>query len=179
MKKYLILFFICISCDDGGVVENTEGVLGYSVYGNCDLYQKIPLIIDPDFTDDQIDKIRDGARYWEDAVGIDFGGLPISENNCSRESGVPGCIIKADKCFKDDGAPYPEIFIYMNIIIEGNYPLDKIVAHEIGHYIGLVHVKDTQSIMYYAVGGGETEKYQISKFDIELYEQVCIYGNLN
>jgi hypothetical protein len=168
------------SCDytyNGYINSNTT--LGLSTNGICNLYLNFPLIIDPDFNNDEANKIREGAKYWEDAVGIDLGVLSISDINCSRDFAVPGCIIRSDRFLQNDIKDYPEIFLYMDNIINGNFPINKIVAHEIGHYIGISHVDNDQSIMYFATESGQVENYQISEFDIELYEQVCIYGHLN
>jgi hypothetical protein len=176
MKKYFILFGLCFSCSSSDF--DPDSLLAFSTYGTCDFYQKVPLIIDPDFSNEEIIQIKKGAKYWEDAIGINLGGLPISEINCSRENSVLGCITKVNKAILDDKKGYPLIYLYMDHIISGNLPINKITAHEIGHYIGLVHVDNEQSIMYYAIESGQIE-LEISEYDIEIYEEVCVYNQLN
>jgi hypothetical protein len=177
MKKYLILFSLCFSCTPE--ISDIQYILAWSVFGTCEYYKEFPLVIDPDFNNDEVEQIRAGAKNWEDAIGIDLGSLPISNINCSRESSIPGCIIKSDKIIESDQRAFPNILVYMDSIIEGDFSLELVITHEIGHYIGIVHTNNEESIMYYLSQNGQIENYQISEYDINVYEQVCIYNHLN
>jgi predicted Zn-dependent protease with MMP-like domain len=172
MNKYILLSLFVFGCQE---VVNPDVVLGISAYNNCGEYKDIPLVIDPDFNDSEIYQIRLGAKYWEDLVGIDFGGLPVSDEDCSRGNKVPGCIVRSNKMEQSDFYEIPSIMLYMETIRKLDYLLNEVVSHEIGHYIGLPHSDDKQSIMYYREVKGDVDN---PDYDAILYEEFCVYGSL-
>jgi hypothetical protein len=174
MKFINIVFCLfLVNCSFGHTSEN---FLGVAYGGNCDIGKLPTLVIDPDWSTDQIKKIRAGAKQWEAAVGIDFGSLPISEVDCGlpNENWVKGCIAKADDM--DEVCAYNEEYEVdcikaknPGIVIGGSSPdLQQVAAHEFGHWIGLGHINDSGALMYKFQGQRE-----VTDLDIGEYENVC------
>jgi predicted Zn-dependent protease len=158
------------------VTTQSEDFLGVAYGGNCDLGKMPTLVIDPDWSEDQSNKIRAGAKQWEDAVGVDFGNLDISKVDCGipNENWVKGCIARANnmndvcvydskdgfKCVKAKGA---------GIVIGKTSPdLQQVAAHEFGHWIGIGHINNSMALMYPNQGQDE-----LTDIDINEYDKVC------
>jgi hypothetical protein len=177
MNKYILLSLLLFGCTSEK--EIPDNILGLSSFNNCNIYKEVPLIIDPDFSGTEIEQIRIGAKYWEDLVGINFGGLPISDEDCSRSNPVAGCIVRADTVQQSDYYGIPAIFLYMEAITYFNYQISGIATHEIGHYIGLPHSDDKQSVMYWReLGEDEYVEEDIPDYDAIMYEEFCLYSSL-
>lgn len=158
-------------------------IIGLSFFGDCEYYKSNPLVIDPDFTKEEREQIIEGIRLWEDALGIDLGEIKIAEKNCSIGNVVSNCIVKEqnysityynteanDFVLVDN---FPQIIIYMKAFDDNKYNtnhLKDLVAHEVGHYLGLSHTwQGTMSI-----NRKLTPNPIISDFDLTAYSETCI-----
>ena len=140
--------------------------------GECDLYQRVPLRLDPTWDKTSADKIREAAKWWEIAVGVDLGSLAAAEQDCSREQPLPGCVMALDVELSSD-AELPGIRVYVDRLIAidgGSWPLlQLVVAHEVGHYLGVPHV--AHGVMQPTIG---TLYRHLLDVDVTAYEDACV-----
>lgn len=55
--------------------------------------------------------------------------------------------------------------------------LKMVLVHEFGHTLGLDHVENPQSIMYYLMGGQDTTKVTLSQEDKTAFRAICAHPN--
>jgi hypothetical protein len=155
---------------DRGELE--EYVLGRSLIGNC--FPK-GLFLDPSWTSEEQEVIRSAAREWKNAIGIDLGELPVNDL-CVWSPYVEGagnCIIRADRSYTEE-IPSDNIRLYHDTLCEYdvNYirMLRVVALHEIGHWIGIGHLDDSDALMNAEFVGLDSS---ITNDDINLYEETC------
>jgi predicted Zn-dependent protease len=127
-----------------------------------------PLTIDPSWSSADIETIRAAAKWWETAVGVDLGSLPISTVDCSTDTKISACITLADRC--TDLHIGGQVQVYIGSIESANARdhLAHIVAHEIGHYLGARH--SASGVMGSKLGTGLTA---LTQSDIDAYSEAC------
>lgn len=151
---------------------------GQSPIGDC---SPGPLSIDPRWDSETAELIREAARWWEDAVGVDLGELPTAAEPCEREARVAGCIARRDvHVHRADTRP-AGIDVYVDTIRAhgGGYDtLQRVVAHEVGHWIGIGDHADS-GVMATGVGvswSGELTDVDIKAYETECVDQLCVSG---
>lgn len=176
IKYFLVSIFIGCSFQTPEII-----IYGVSYGGNCDLTKMPTLVLDPDWTKEEVDIIKSAAKQWEDAVGINFGKLEYSNTDCDlpdTQSFVKGCIVKTTSStnlckFVDDnvdcGKSKKAIYIFVDNTKLSH--LEETVAHELGHWTGLNHPNADGYLM--SVYPYEDASRLTSK-DIELYEETCL-----
>lgn len=141
------------------------------------------MVIDPDFTDEEVEQIRQGIKLWEDTIGVDLGEVVISEQDCSRYTKIKTCIVKIEdeglyviNATENDSRDYEsthnQIHLYVNsfyYFYDMSY-LSGLVAHEVGHYLNLSHTKN--GLM--AAGGAFTLPITITDVDLLEYSEKCL-----
>ena len=178
MKIINILYCIYIIGCSYSVNNSHFILLGISYGGDCNLNKMPTLVLDPDWDESQVKKIRLGAKQWEEAVGVDLGILPISNVDCGspiEDNWVPGCIVKVsnvgDFCTYDDKFNIDCVNVKTSGIVIGceDEIIEQISAHEIGHWIGVHHINNFNALMYkYAY------QNKVTEIDIEEYEKKCL-----
>jgi hypothetical protein len=151
------------------VVDTDLGGLTY--VGDCAEIR--PLSIDPQWDPETQELIREAARWWEGAVGVDLGELQTAEEPCTREARVRGCIARRDVHIVGPDSRPLGIDIYAETLKAhgGGYGLlQRAVAHEVGHWIGIrAHTESGVMSTHNALAWRE-----LTRWDVEAYEQACI-----
>lgn len=132
--------------------------------GDCG---EVRLSIDTAWDPATADLIREATRWWEGAVGVDLGPLPLSDVPCD---GTTACIARRDRPVQ---CPRTGIEIYVDVIKDhgGGYALlQRVVAHEVGHLLGVQH---TESGVMSTHDGG-TPWTALQPADIDGYESACV-----
>jgi uncharacterized protein YebE (UPF0316 family) len=192
MSKIFCLLLCSCSAQISGEINNVQqidnkygmakDVLALSFIEGCDYYKTNSLVIDSDFAKEERDKIVEGIRLWEDALGIDLNVTTANEN-CSVEDVIPNCIVKEegysithynadiDEFVLMDA--YPQIVVYMQAFKDYNHNtnhLKDLIAHEVGHYLGLSHT--WHGIM--SISRKLTKNPVISEYDLTTYSETCL-----
>lgn len=145
---------------------------GQSRIGDC---SPAPLSIDPRWDSETAELIREAVRWWEDAVGVDLGELPTAAEPCEREARVAGCIARTEGPWIAGADSSPEgIRIYVDTIRAhgGGYDtLQRIVAHEVGHWLG---IPDHTESGVMATDAGVSWQGELTDVDVEAYERACV-----
>jgi uncharacterized phage infection (PIP) family protein YhgE len=63
-----------------------------------------------------------------------------------------------------------EINIYQ---FSGLADLELVIAHELGHYLGITHTKDPKSIMYYLMGEQNLNDIKATEEDLAAVKNIC------
>lgn len=182
MKRYLFVLVLLSGCnEDCGCELINEGfatdrgeleefVIGRSMIGNC-----FPegLSLDPSWTPEEQEILRVVSLEWKDAIGIDLGELPVNDS-CIWDpysEVTENCILRADRSYSEEMSSNT-IRLYHDTICEygDNYfsMLKAAALHEMGHWIGLRHLNNSDGIMF-----KELRNVPIANADINLYEETC------
>lgn len=117
--------------------------------------------------------VRSGIRYW-DVVGAKYR----TEDQALREFGIDA-INRSENMFfflLDDPSRAGEyewsgsIGVNLNTWGAESPIMEMVVAHEIGHSMGLCHISDTESIMSGQVSS--VARIDVSLFDLQEFERV-------
>lgn len=132
-----------------------------------------PLVLDPSWDSRTAELIREAARWWEDAVGVDLGAMPVADTDCTLESETPGCIVRLDRAVS--GTRVAGIHLYVGTMHDeglGWRALMHVTAHEVGHWIGIHH--HTESGVMAASFDPSVQRTGLTDADVAAYEAACV-----
>lgn len=143
---------------------------GQSRIGDC---SPEPLSIDPRWDQETAELIREAARWWEGAVGVDLGELPTADEPCEREARVEGCIARRDAHVVGADTRPAGVDIYVDALHDhggGYWLLQRAVAHEVGHWLGIADHTE-RGVM---ASGDALEWRELTPWDVAAYESACV-----
>lgn len=170
----LIISFMLISCTSKNKykqnnISNIENLAGTTYGGSCD--NQPPLFLDPDWTEEEAEIIRESLLEWEYSLNITVGRLDYSAIDCDvlPDTWVEGCIVKKNIDLVFVYPILPGIVIWKNG--QGKY-LRGISLHEFGHWFGIKgHIDNTCSTEY--IMSRCVNSDSISELDIKFWERNC------
>lgn len=118
-------------------------VLGRTLLGDC---APAPLVLDPRWDEETAAHIRGAVAWW----GFDLGGLPRADRDCTLDAAVAGCIAPRGYYRQTDPSP-AGVDVHLPALIEYSASwghLEHLVAHEVGHWIGVPHIDTQGSVMH-------------------------------
>jgi hypothetical protein len=135
-----LLVFAGVSCSESSSASSDGGGV---VFNPC---APLALVADPGATADQAQGVAAGLALWNNAAGTQLSMLNALASASAGDAGStagPSLPIH----FQTAGAPFRGLYdpidveIFINNDLSGS-PLPIVIAHEIGHSFGLVHIPD-------------------------------------